>query len=215
RALDYKPRLLLIGSAEEYGRAEPGDRPIDEQTVPRPGNIYAATKTCQNMLGKIYADAYGLDVLMVRAFNHVGPGQPFGFVVPDFCRQIVEIEIGKREPVVKVGNLSARRDFTDVRDVVRAYSLLIERGQAGETYNIGSGHAVEMRAILEKLLALSPAKITVEADPQKFRPVDVPVVEAVITKLHELTRWRPQILLEQTLADTLGYWRAKIKAETV
>lgn len=211
RELDYKPRVLLIGSGEEYGHILPNETPIKEGNVSRPGNIYAATKACQNMLGKIYADAYGLDVMMVRAFNHIGPNQTPIFVVADFCKQVAEIEAGLKEPVMKVGNLSAKRDFTDVRDVVRAYGLLMEKGQAGETYNIGSGHAIAIDDILKMIVANSSADISVEVDPAKLRPVDVPIIEADITKVSEATGWKREIELEQTIKETLDYWRKCIK----
>ncbi len=207
RGLDYKPRLLLVGSGEEYGRVRPEEIPIGEDNAVRPGNLYAATKACQNMIGKIYADAYGLDVMSVRAFNHVGPNQAPLFVVADFCRQVAEIERGLREPVMKVGNLSARRDFTDVRDVVRAYALLLEKGKSGETYNIGSGRAVAVEEILSMILSLTDHKIRVETDPARLRPVDVPVIEADIHRLQACCGWRPEIPLRQTLQETLDYWR--------
>lgn len=210
RELEYKPRVLLIGSGEEYGHILPEETPIKEGNVSRPGNIYAATKACQNMLGKIYADAYGLDVMMVRAFNHIGPNQTPIFVVADFCKQVAEIEAGKKEPVMKVGNLSAKRDFTDVRDVVRAYGLLMEKGQAGETYNIGSGHAIAIEDILKMIVANSNADISVEVDPAKLRPVDVPIIEADITKVSQATGWKREIELEQTIRETLDYWRESI-----
>lgn len=209
RELDFKPRVLLIGSGEEYGHIRSGETPIGEDNNTRPGNIYAATKVCQNLFGKIYADAYQLDVMMVRAFNHVGPNQMPLFVVADFCKQVAEIEAGKKDAVIKVGNLSARRDFTDVRDVVRAYGLLMEKGKAGETYNIGSGHAITIEEILQMILRNSSAKIAVEVDPQKLRPVDVPVIEADISKVTAKTGWRPEILLEKTIRETLEYWRQK------
>lgn len=211
RTLDYKPRILLIGSGEEYGHIQPGETPISEQNMVRPGNIYAATKVCQNLIGKIYVDAYGMDILSVRAFNHIGPTQAPMFVTADFCKQAAEIEAGKREPVIRVGNLSAKRDFTDVRDVVRAYSLLMEHGQAGETYNVGSGSAVEIREILLKILDMADADISVEVDPDKLRPVDVPIIEADTSKLVECTGWSREIPLEQTLRETLDYWREKVK----
>lgn len=207
RELYYKPRVLLIGSGEEYGHIRPGETPIREDNLLRPGNIYAATKACQNMIGSIYAQAYDMQVMMVRSFNHIGPGQAPMFVVSDFCRQVAEIEKGLREPVMYVGNLAAKRDFTDVRDVVKAYVGLIQRGTPGETYNMGSGHAVEIRRILDMIISLSEKEIRVEIDPNKIRPVDVPIIEADITKLHELTGWKPQIELEQTIKDTLDYWR--------
>lgn len=207
RELDYKPRVLLIGSGEEYGHVRQEEIPITEDNVLRPGNIYAATKACQNMLGKIYSQAYGMNVMMVRAFNHVGPNQAPMFVVADFCKQVAEIECGLKEPVMKVGNLSAKRDFSDVRDVVRAYVMLIENGCAGETYNVGSGKAVAIQEILDMILKLSSTAITVEVDPARMRPVDVPIIEADIEKLEECTGWKREIPLERTIEETLDYWR--------
>lgn len=207
RELDYKPRVLLIGSGEEYGYVKPSEVPVHEDNVLRPGNIYAATKACQNMLGKIYSQAYGMDIMMVRAFNHVGPNQAPLFVVSDFCKQVAEIEKGMHEPVMRVGNLSARRDFSDVRDVVRAYTLLMEHGQAGENYNVGSGKAVAIQEILDMILSFSRKTISVEVDPARLRPVDVPVIEADVTKLETCTGWKREIALERTIEETLEYWR--------
>ncbi len=210
RELFYKPRVLLIGSGEEYGHIEPGETPIRETNLLRPGNIYAATKACQNMIGNIYYRAYDMELMMVRAFNHIGPGQASMFVVSDFCRQAAEIEKGMREPVMKVGNLAARRDFTDVRDVVRAYVKLIVMGKAGETYNVGCGKARRIQDILNLIVSKSQAKIRVEVDPNKLRPVDVPIIEADITKLSGLTGWQPEIPLEQTIQEMLDYWRREV-----
>lgn len=207
RELDYKPRILLIGSGEEYGHILPSETPIQEDNNVRPGNIYAATKACQNMIGKIYADAYNMDIVMVRAFNHIGPRQAPIFVVSDFCKQVAEIEKGLREPIIYVGNLSAKRDFTDVRDVVRAYSLLIEKGVAGETYNVGSGKAISINDILEIILSLSSKKIDVKVDEKKLRPVDVRIIEADNSRLVELTEWNPNYIINETIKDTLDYWR--------
>lgn len=207
RELDYKPRVLLIGSGEEYGYVKPSEVPVNEDNVLRPGNIYAATKACQNMLGKIYSQAYGMDIMMVRAFNHVGPNQAPLFVVSDFCKQVAEIEKGLHEPVMRVGNLSARRDFSDVRDVVRAYTLLMEHGQAGENYNVGSGKAIAIQEILDMILSFAKTSITVEVDPARLRPVDVPVIEADVTKLEACTGWKREIELERTIEETLEYWR--------
>ena len=209
RELYYK----LVGSGEEYGHILEGETPISEDTKLRPGNIYAATKVCQNMIGSIYARAYDMELMLVRAFNHIGPGQAPLFVVSDFCKQVAEIEAGLKEPVIRVGNLSAMRDFTDVRDVVRAYGLLIQNGRAGETYNVGSGKAVEIRHILNIIVESSSADINIEVDPNKIRPVDVPIIEADITKLNECTNWLPRITLEQTIEETLGYWRRMVDVE--
>ena len=207
RELFYIPRVLLIGSGEEYGHIKPGCTPISEDTLLDPGNIYAATKACQNMIGRIYADAYELELMMVRAFNHIGPGQSPIFVVSDFCRQVAEIERGDREPVMYVGNLSAKRDFTDVRDVVRAYAMIMEKGEKGLTYNVGSGHAVEIRSILERIISRSGMDIKIETDPAKIRPVDVPIIEADISRLQAATGWKPEISLDQTIDEVLEYWR--------
>ena len=211
RELDYKPRVLLIGSGEEYGHILPGETPITEANTPRPGNIYAATKACQNMIGKIYAEAYDMDVMMVRAFNHIGPNQAPLFVVADFCKQVAEIESGEKQPVIYVGNLTAKRDFTDVRDVVRAYALLVQKGQRGETYNVGTGKAIEVQMILDKILGLAKCNIEVKIDEQKLRPVDVPIIEADITKINACTGWEPEISIDRTLEETLEYWRGMVK----
>lgn len=211
RELFYKPRMVVIGSGEEYGHIRPGETPIREDNRLDPGNIYAATKACQNMIGSIYSKAYDMEIVMVRAFNHIGPQQSPIFVVSDFCKQVAEIEAGLREPVMYVGNLSAKRDFTDVRDVVRAYGLLASHGTKGETYNVGRGRAYEIREILDKIIALSDKAIEVKIDQAKIRPVDVPIIEADITKLQAATGWDPRIPLDTTLKEVLDYWREKIK----
>ncbi|WFR56308.1 GDP-mannose 4,6-dehydratase [Anaerocolumna sp. AGMB13025] len=208
KELDYKPRILLIGSGEEYGYVLPDEIPINENNHVRPGNIYAATKACQNMIGKIYSDAYQMDIIMVRAFNHIGPRQSPMFVVADFCKQVAEIEKGLREPVIRVGNLDVKRDFTDVRDVVRAYSLLIQKGHASETYNVGCGNAISIKEILQRILTHTKVNIKVDVDRYKLRPVDIPLIEADIRKLHDCTAWNGIINLDRTILDTLEYWRS-------
>lgn len=210
RELFYKPNILMIGSGEEYGHIKAEEVPIKENNHLRPGNIYAATKACQNMISNIYAQAYNMNIMMVRAFNHIGPCQSPIFVVSDFCKQIVEIEKGKKEPVMYVGNLAAKRDFTDVRDVVRAYALLVQKGRAGETYNVGSGHAYAISEILDMIISFSTVDIRIEIDSNKIRPVDVPIIEADITKLNQATGWRPIIPIQQTIQDTLDYWRIRV-----
>lgn len=210
RSVGLSPRILLVGSGEEYGHVKAEEVPIGEDTVLRPGNLYAATKAAQNMIGAIYAQAYHMPIMMVRAFNHVGPNQSPQFVVADFCKQVAEIEAGKREPVLRVGNLSAKRDFSDVRDVVRAYSLLIHKGVGGETYNVGSGKAVAIQQLLDMILSMASVPVRVEVDPSKLRPVDVPVIEADTSKIRECTGWMPQISLDDTIRETLDYWRRNI-----
>lgn len=207
KELNINPRILLIGSGEEYGYVHPNEIPILEETTLRPGNIYAATKACQNMIGRIYSQAYGMEIMMVRAFNHIGPNQSPVFVVADFCKQVAEIEHGKKEPIIYVGNLSAKRDFLDVRDVVHAYTLLMQYGIKGETYNVGSGKAVSIQQILEKILTIAKIDIKVETDTSKYRPIDVPIIEADISKLVNNTNWSKKIDLDETIKETLTYWR--------
>lgn len=205
-------RLVLIGSGEEYGYIREGACPLSESEPLAPGNIYAATKACQGMLGNIYSRAYKMDIIMVRAFNHSGPAQSNIFVISDFCRQIAEIEKGLKEPVISVGNLSARRDFTDVRDVVRAYRLLGEKGRSGETYNVGRGRAVTIQFILDTALSYAKLPIEVKQDTARMRASDIPIIEPDISHIIADTGWTAQITMEQTIEDTLEYWRKTLKA---
>lgn len=209
RNIDIHPRILLIGSGEEYGFVHANEIPITEENNVRPGNIYAATKVAQNLIGRIYADAYKMNIVMVRAFNHIGPNQSPQFVVADFCKQVAEIEKGIKEPSLNVGNLVVYRDFTDVRDVVNAYYLLIQKGKISETYNVGQGKSYSIKEILEKILSLSRVKIEIMEDISKFRPIDIPIIEADISKIKNEIDWHPTITLEKTLNDTLNYWRAQ------
>ena len=198
-------KVILIGSGEEYGSVK--DIPVGEDTVPAPGNPYAVSKAAQTMMGVVYAKAYGMDVLMTRSFNHIGAGQGPGFVAPDFCKQIADIEKGLSPPVISVGNLEAKRDFSDVRDIVRAYYILSKSGKSGEIYNIGSGNAVSIQSLLDTLLSLSETEIEVRRDESRMRPSDTPVVEADIGKLTAHTGWKPEIELKESLEDVLNYWR--------
>lgn len=204
-------RLILIGSGEEYGYIRSGACPLTEVEPLRPGNVYAATKACQGMLGAVYARAYKKDIITVRAFNHSGPGQSDTFVISDFCRQIAQAEQGVRAPEICVGNLSAMRDFTDVRDVVRAYRLIGEKGIGGSVYNVGRGRAVSIQYILDTALSMADIPIEVKQDPAKMRASDIPIIEPDISKLRGDTGWSPEISMEQTIADTLEYWRKNVK----
>lgn len=207
RSQEKKIRLLLIGSGEEYGFIRPDACPLTEDEPLNPGNIYAATKACQGMLGEIYARAYKMDIIMVRAFNHSGPEQLPVFVISDFCRQIAMIEKGNAPAVMSVGNLTARRDFTDVRDVVRAYRLLGEKGVSGRTYNVGRGKAVAIQYILDTALGFSAADIEVRQDPARMRASDIPVIEPDTARILSDTGWKAEISMEKTIEDTLNYWR--------
>ena len=203
-------RLLLIGSGEEYGFIRQDACPISEEEPLNPGNIYAATKACQGMIGSIYERAYKMDIIMVRAFNHSGPEQLPMFVISDFCHQIAMIEKGENPPEMMVGNLSAMRDFTDVRDVVRAYRLLGEKGKKGETYNIGRGKAVAIQNILDTALSMAECSIKVNRDPSRMRASDIPLIEPDVSKIYRDTGWKAEISMEQTIGDTLEYWRNKL-----
>lgn len=210
RAMDKPPRLLLIGSGEEYGPVKPEDCPLSEALPCHPGNPYAVSKLCAEQLGLLYAHAYGLEVLCTRSFNHAGPGQAPGFVLTDFCRQIALLEKSEGEKRMSVGNLAAQRDFSDVRDVVRAYRLLMEKGRSGKVYNVGSGRAVAVAELLKRLLELSGADIRVETDGDKLRPLDVPLHMADVSALCADTGWRAEISLEETLLDVLKDWRERV-----
>ncbi len=210
RAAEKKMKVILIGSGEEYGFIRDGACPIKESEPLRPGNVYAATKACQGMLGEIYFRAYNMDIIMVRAFNHSGPAQLPMFVISDFCRQIAEIEKGDKPAEMSVGNLSAMRDFTDVRDVVRAYRLLSEKGISGKTYNIGRGKAVAVQEILNTALSMSSREIEVKQDPARMRASDIPIIEPDVSGIFSDTGWKAEISMEQTIRDTLDYWRQSL-----
>lgn len=205
RKINKEIKIIVIGSSEEYGCVD-YSKAISEEALPDPQNIYALTKYSQELLAKIYCDAYCLKIIMTRSFNHFGPRQSRQFVVADFCGQVADIEREVCEPVIKVGNLSAYRDFTDVRDIVEAYILLAEKGEAGGIYNVGSGKAIQIKDILSAVIKLSCADIQVITDKSKFRPVDIPKIEADITKIRRLG-WEPKIPLKKSLTDTLEYFR--------
>ncbi|MBE2240965.1 MAG: GDP-mannose 4,6-dehydratase [Caldilineaceae bacterium] len=204
-------RTLVVSSNEIYGLVEPADLPIDEETPFRPNSPYGVSKVTQDMMALQYFNSHQLPTVRARSFNHLGPGQADDFAASAFARQIVEIERGQREPVVRVGNLSAERDFTDVRDVVRAYWMLVQHGEAGLCYNIGSGAPRSIRWLLETLLELTPAQITVEVDPARLRPSDVPRSFCDNQRLVHATGWQPAIDLRTTLNDLLEEWRRQIR----
>jgi GDP-4-dehydro-6-deoxy-D-mannose reductase len=186
---------------------------VNEEAPLQPRNPYAVSKVGQDMLGLQYHLSHGLDTVRVRPFNHIGPRQGLGFVVSDFASQIARIELGLQEPVMRVGNLQAERDFTDVRDVVRAYHLLAVHGVSGEVYNIGSGRSHAIREVLDLLLAQSKRAISVEPDPERMRPSDTPRIVCNYGKLRACTGWAPTIAFEKSLGDVLKYWRTQAARE--
>lgn len=207
RKEQLSPRMLIVSSAEMYGLVKNEDLPIDEDTPLNPTNPYAVSKIAQDYLGLQYSLSYGMDIIRVRPFNHVGPRQALSFAFSDFAKRIVAIEKGLTPPVLKVGNLDAKRDFTDVRDMVRAYAVVIEKGEKGDVYNIGSGVSHAMREIVEIMHGKAKVPFAIEQDNALMRPSDNPELLCDNTKLKELTGWEAQIPLEQTIEDILDYWR--------
>lgn len=208
-------RVLVVGTADEYGKISEADLPLSERTPLRPANPYGVSKAAQSLLALQYHLSHGLDIICARPFTHIGPRQNERFVTAAFARQIARIEHGLQPPIVQVGNLSARRDFTDVRDMVRAYALAAEHGEPGALYNIGSGQAVMVRELLDALLEASTARIEVRLNPELMRPIDIPLVVCDAARLRERTGWAPQIPLRQTLRDILDYWRAEVRRSEV
>ena len=210
RSEQLTPRIVLVGSGEQYGMVHPEDNPIREECPFRPANPYAASKAAQDLYGYQYFVAYGLPILRARPFNHFGPRQTSTFVIANFARQIALIEAEKAEPVLSVGNLQARRDFLPVEDVVAAYLAIAEQGRPGEAYNIGSGQARSIRAMLDLLLTFARRSIQLREDPARLRPVDVPLLEADTSRLRADTNWRPAVQFELALQRTLDYWRTVV-----
>jgi GDP-4-dehydro-6-deoxy-D-mannose reductase len=206
------PRLLVVGSAEEYGRIAPEALPVNEMCPLRPDSPYSVSKVGQDFLGLQYFLSYALPVIRVRPFNHIGPRQNPKFVAPAFASQVAAIEAGRQAPVMPVGNLTARRDFTDVRDMVRAYVLALEQGEAGEVYNLGSGRSRSVQEVLDTLLHLAEVNIAVELDTGRLRPVDVPEMVCDATKFRTRTGWEPHVPFEQSLRDVLDYERTQVQA---
>ena len=206
-----KPRVLTVGSADEYGMITPDELPITEATPLRPYSPYAVSKIAQDMLGYQYYVSHDLPVVRVRPFNHIGPRQSPAFVTSDFAKQIAEIEAGLQEPQIHVGNLDAKRDFTDVRDMVRGYYLALERGEIGNVYNLAAERAYSIRQLLDMFLAMSEIEIEVVPDAARLRPSDVPVVLGDCSKFRQRTGWQASIRLQESLGDILDYWRERIR----
>jgi GDP-4-dehydro-6-deoxy-D-mannose reductase len=203
--------VLAIGSNEEYGLVQADHLPLREDSPLRPDSPYGVSKVTQDLIGLQYFLSRRLPIVRVRPFNHIGPRQNERFVASAFAKQIALIEAGLIPPVVKVGNLSAQRDFTDVRDMVRAYRLAIQHGEPGEVYNIGSGAPRSIQSVLDTLLSYSRISVRIEIDPSRMRPVDIPIAYCDAGKFMARTGWTPTIPFEQTLRDVLDDWRQRIR----
>ncbi len=202
-----RPRVLYVSSGMVYGESDLSEGPVDESAPFRPESPYAASKAAADLASYQYARCHDLPIVRVRPFNHIGPAQSPRFAIAHFAHQIALIERGDQPPVLRVGNLGAERDLTDVRDVARAYTLLLERGIPGDVYNLGSGRTWSMRACLDRLLVLSRVAIAIETDPALIRKVDTAAMQVDIGVLRRATGWAPAYSIDQTLADTLNYWR--------
>ncbi len=200
-------KILVVSSGEIYGLVKKENLPIDEKAPLTPTNPYSVSKIAQDFLGLTYFLSYKLKIVRVRPFNHIGPKQSSNFVVASFARQIAEIEKGKREPVLQVGNLDTKREFTNVKDMVSAYVLAMEKGKYGDVYNIGSGISYKISDILDKLISFSSSKIKIQIDKNLFRPSENPELICNARKFISLTDWKPKIPIGQTLKDILDYWR--------
>ncbi len=207
RRSNTNPIVQIAGSSEEYGLVNPNEVPIKETNRLRPLSPYAVSKIAQDMLGFQYNKSYGIKTIITRAFNIIGPKSGEKIVIANFAKQIAEIEKGLKEPIIHVGNLESSRDFTDVRDMVKAYSLAVEKCTPGEVYNICSGKDWKIKEMLDMLLSKSKVKIEVKQDPTRMRPSDVEILLGDCTKFKEKTGWKPTIPFDQTLEDTLNYWR--------
>jgi len=208
RRAGLKCRILVTGSAAVYA---PSDAPIKEGDTIAPANPYAVSKLAQEQLAlRAFADD-GLDIVIARTFNHTGPRQPPAFVAPSMARQIAMIERGLTEPVIRVGNLDTRRDFTDVRDVVRAYAALTKLGTSGEVYNVGSGVGRSIRSLLDALLSRAQVEVRVKTDVARLRPAETAALVADTSRLRSRTGWAPQISFESMLDRLLEYWRADVQ----
>jgi GDP-4-dehydro-6-deoxy-D-mannose reductase len=210
RELDLPARIHIAGSSEEYGLVLPDEVPIREENPLRPLSPYGVSKVAQDLLAYQYWQSYRLHVVRTRGFNHTGPRRGEVFVTSNFARQIAEIEKGRRPPVVMVGNLDAVRDFTDVRDMVRAYWLALEHGAPGEVYNICTGRGYTTRQVLDTLLDLAHVKVEVREDPARMRPSDVMLLVGDASKFQAATGWTPTIPFDVTLKDVLKYWRQRV-----
>ena len=205
-----KTRLLLVGSADEYGVVPASDMPIAETHPVKPASPYALAKSVQNQFGALFCSLYSVDALMTRSFNHTGPGQREDFVLANFAKQVAGIKRGQREAVIDVGDLDIRRDFLDVRDVCDAYVVLLKKGLSGETYNVCSGNSYRIRDLLEKMCEIAGVAVTIRVDKARLRPVDMPDLRGDASKIKTQTGWHAKLDIEATLRAMLEDWDHKL-----
>lgn len=210
---NYQPRILVIGSSAEFGIVPKDKLPMTEETPLFANSPYGVSKIANWFTVCQYIASYGLDIIYPTPFNHTGPGQGLGYIASDIASQITKIENGEQEPIIKTGDLTALRDMLDVRDVVRAYRLLLEKGKTGERYLICSGKSTSINEVVDTLLSLSTFKITKETDLEKLRPSDMPEQRGNPEKLYNTTGWKPEIPLKKTLKDLLNWYREKSKTK--
>ena len=210
RKFDIPPRIILITSSEIYGIVTPDELPLTESSPLRPVNPYAVSKVTVHYLMGQYCSNYQIPVIEARAFNHVGPGQSLGFVLPDFCSQVAALTINPSERKIKVGDLRARRDFTDVRDIVRGYWLLGKHGIPGEVYNLCQGVSISMEHLLQRVIAASAVEVEIEVDPARLRPSPMPDIIGSYEKINRLCGWEPEIPFDTSVEDTYHYWRERL-----
>lgn len=210
RTLELEPIIVVAGSGEAYGKVGEGENPVTEEEPFRPVSPYAVSKAAQDLLAYQYFASWGLRVIRLRPFNHTGPGRADRFVASSFARQLAEIEKGLRPPLLKVGKLDVVRDFTDVREIARAYWLAAMHGKPGEAYNVCSGRATSIGQLLNILLRQSEVRVTVEVDPGRLRTADIPKLVGSHRRFTAATGWEPMIPLEETLGDLLAWWRERV-----
>jgi len=210
RRAGIEPVIQIAGSSEEYGLVYPNEVPVKEENPLRPLSPYAVSKVAMDYLGYQYYQSYKMKIVRTRAFNHTGPRRGEVFSESNFAKQIALIEKGKQEPVIFVGNLEAERDYTDVRDTIRAYLLSVQKCDYGDVYNIATGKAVKIKKVLEILLSMSKIKVEIKEDKSRLRPSDVPILIGDATKFRRATGWKPEIPFEKTMEDLLNYWRNRV-----
>lgn len=210
RKSNCNPIIQIAGSSEEYGMVYPNEVPIKETNPLRPMSPYGVSKVAQELLSRQYYMSYGLKVVVTRAFNHTGPRRGEVFVTSNFSKQIAEIEKGLKEPIVRVGNLHAKRNFSDVRDIVKAYWLAVAKGEYGEVYNICSQKAITIQSVLDLLLSMTNKDIEVKQDPSRMRPSDVEILHGDCSKFKKQTGWETEIPFKKTMRDLLDYWRERV-----